>query len=113
MTAGARHEALMRMLVERAGRSAREAPGPPGGPPRLCTDAVAVGMDLALLELESETLANIDEAIARLKAGTYGVCSGCDEAISEARLQALPFATVCRDCQAERESGEAARAVPR
>jgi DnaK suppressor protein len=68
-----------------------------------------LGMDFAVMEMESETLRQIDEAIQRLDEGTYGVCSECDEAISEARLKALPFATVCRDCQAQREDDEAAR----
>lgn len=68
-----------------------------------------LGMDFALMEMESETLHQIDEAIQRLDEGTYGVCSDCDEKISEARLKALPFATVCRDCQAQREDDQAAR----
>ena len=71
-----------------------------------------LGMDFALMEMESETLRKIDEAIQRLEDGTYGICSECDETISEARLKALPFATVCRDCQAQREddAGRAQRA---
>ena len=68
-----------------------------------------LGMDFALMEMESETLRKIDEAIQRLQDGTYGVCGDCDESISEARLKALPFATVCRDCQAQREDDQAAR----
>ena len=68
-----------------------------------------LGMDFALMEMESETLRQIDEAIQRLDEGTYGVCSECDEKISEARLKALPFATACRDCQAQRETDQAAR----
>lgn len=68
-----------------------------------------LGMDFAVMEMESETLRQIDEAISRLDEGTYGLCIDCDEAISEARLKALPFATVCRDCQAQREDDEAVR----
>ena len=68
-----------------------------------------LGMDFALMEMESETLRQIDEAIQRLDEGTYGACSECDETIAEARLKALPFATVCRDCQAQREDDQAQR----
>ena len=68
-----------------------------------------LGMDFAVMEMESETLRQIDEAIQRLDEGTYGVCGDCDESISEARLKALPFATSCRDCQAQREDEQAAR----
>jgi RNA polymerase-binding transcription factor len=61
------------------------------------------GMDFALMEMESETLRRIDEAMLRLQAGTYGVCAECDTTIAEARLRALPFATLCRDCQEQTE----------
>ena len=66
------------------------------------------GMDYALMEMESETLRRIDEAILRLGGGTYGLCSDCGDKIAEARLEALPFAVTCRDCQ-EQEEGEAAQ----
>jgi DnaK suppressor protein len=68
-----------------------------------------LGMDFALMEMESETLRKIDEALLRLDEGTYGLCSECDESISEMRLKALPFATLCRDCQEQAEESEAAR----
>ena len=65
------------------------------------------GMDYALMEMESETLRRIDEAMLRLGGGTYGLCSDCGGKIAEARLEALPFAVTCRDCQ-EQEEGQAA-----
>jgi DnaK suppressor protein len=68
-----------------------------------------LGMDFALMEMESETLRKIDDALLRLEEGSYGVCSECDQAISEARLKALPFASLCRDCQEEAEDAEAQR----
>jgi DnaK suppressor protein len=68
-----------------------------------------LGMDFALMEMESGTLRKIDEALLRLEEGTYGQCRECDEAISEARLKALPFASLCRDCQEQAEESEAAR----
>ena len=66
-------------------------------------------MDVALLVMESETLKRIDDALRRLHAGSYGVCGSCEEPIAEARLQALPFAELCRSCQerAEAEDGTA------
>jgi DnaK suppressor protein len=68
-----------------------------------------LGMDFALMEMESETLRKIDEALLRLDEGTYGVCSECDESISEMRLKALPFASLCRGCQEQAEESDAAR----
>jgi RNA polymerase-binding transcription factor len=60
-------------------------------------------VELALMEMKSETLSKIDEAIQRLEGGTYGTCSECDNEISAARLKALPFATLCIACQEEEE----------
>ena len=68
-------------------------------------------MDFALLEMESTTLQRIDEALLRLEAGNYGTCAGCEEHIAEARLRALPFATLCRICQ-EAEEERDGRTVP-
>ena len=61
-------------------------------------------VDLALMQMKSETLKKIDQALMRLEEGTYGVCQECEAEIAPARLRALPFASLCRDCQAEAES---------
>jgi DnaK suppressor protein len=60
-------------------------------------------MDFALVEMECATLRRIDEALQRLEEGSYGVCADCGERIAEARLKALPFAVMCRDCQEHEE----------
>lgn len=60
-----------------------------------------------LAEVESRELANIEMALARLKQGTYGKCDGCDHNIPLARLQALPYATTCIECQREMEKSGA------
>jgi DnaK suppressor protein len=62
-----------------------------------------LGMDFALMEMESETLKKIDEALRRLEEVTYGDCAECGQKIAEPRLQALPFANTCRECQEHRE----------
>ncbi len=62
-------------------------------------------MDFALMQMKAESLGKIDEAIRRLEAGVYGVCAECGTEIAEARLKALPFATLCVSCQ-EREESE-------
>jgi DnaK suppressor protein len=61
-------------------------------------------VDLALMQMKSETLKKIDQALVRLEEGTYGHCQECDTEIPSARLRALPFAALCRDCQAETET---------
>src|SRR6478609_9438185 len=57
-----------------------------------------------LAELESKELAQIERALRRLKAGTYGKCEACSVTIPVARLNALPFSTLCVKCQREMES---------
>lgn len=47
----------------------------------------------------TEQLAEIDAALARLRAGTYGVCLDCGDPIQPRRLEAVPWASRCRDCQ--------------
>jgi len=63
-------------------------------------------IDFALMEMKSATLGKIDEAILRLEEGAYGVCAECGTDIAEARLKALPFATLCRNCQELQENRE-------
>ncbi len=60
-------------------------------------------VDFALMQMKSQTLAKIDEAIHRLEKGRYGVCTECGTEIAAARLKALPFAALCFDCQAAEE----------
>jgi DnaK suppressor protein len=61
-------------------------------------------VDLALMQMKSDTLKKIDQAIMRLENGSYGRCQECEHEIPAARLRALPFAVLCRDCQEEAES---------
>jgi phage/conjugal plasmid C-4 type zinc finger TraR family protein len=44
-------------------------------------------------------VAEIDAALARVEAGTYGLCEACGKPIPEARLEALPEATLCVSCK--------------
>jgi len=67
-------------------------------------------VDFALMQMKSETLLRIDDALHRLEAGRYGLCEDCAGEIPAPRLLALPFAVRCRTCQerveaASRESG--------
>jgi DnaK suppressor protein len=56
-----------------------------------------------LAEVESRELTNIEVALERMRTGEYGCCEGCGEGIPMARLQALPYATMCIQCQREAE----------
>jgi DnaK suppressor protein len=63
-------------------------------------------IEFALIQMKSETLNKINEALNRLEEGTYGNCFECGEEIAEARLRALPFAVRCKDCEEARETAE-------
>ena len=64
-------------------------------------------LEFALIQMKSETLNKVNDALARLANGDYGNCYDCGEEISEKRLRALPFAVLCRDCQEVKETAEA------
>ena len=55
--------------------------------------------DLALRDRADQQLVLVDEALARLEAGTFGTCVRCGDAIADERLEALPWAARCIECQ--------------
>ena len=63
-------------------------------------------IEFALIQMKSETLNKINEALRRLDEGTYGNCFECGDEIAQARLRALPFAVRCKDCEEARETAE-------
>jgi YteA family regulatory protein len=60
-------------------------------------------LDYSLEESSERLLAEIDAALKRIEEGTYGICSNCGKQIPEERLEALPWATLCIDCQRQQE----------
>lgn len=52
----------------------------------------------ALLIRAREARAEVDQALARLEQGTYGVCEGCAGSIAAGRLEALPAVRTCITC---------------
>jgi DnaK suppressor protein len=51
----------------------------------------------------AQELNQVNDALARLDAGEYGNCKSCGNPIGEARLEAMPFATLCIDCAEDAE----------
>jgi DnaK suppressor protein len=58
----------------------------------------------AVLEAAEGQRAQVRAALARIDAGTYGICTDCGNQISEARLQVRPEAARCIECQAKAEA---------
>ena len=61
--------------------------------------------DLALRDRAEQHLALVDAALARLDDGTFGTCLNCGRPIAPGRLEALPWAAHCIDCQATLDKG--------
>jgi len=59
----------------------------------------------SLTDAERSTLLQIDEALARIEEATYGSCQNCGLPMSEKRLNAVPWAPHCVDCQELAEKG--------
>lgn len=74
-------------------------------------DAAQDEISSKLAEVESRELAQIESAIERIRQGTYGVCEVCNGKIPLARLNALPYAKNCIECQRAAESGEASGTI--
>jgi DnaK suppressor protein len=61
--------------------------------------------DLALRDRATQHLTLVDAALARLDDGTFGTCLRCGRPIAPGRLEALPWASHCIECQAEIDRG--------
>jgi DnaK suppressor protein len=60
-------------------------------------------LGISLMEMRNRKRQSIDEALTRLNEGTYGICAECGIEISEKRLEAVPFAKLCVQCQSQQE----------
>lgn len=60
-------------------------------------------LNLAVLDRHLVEVREVEAALARLQAGSYGVCGECGEEIDYRRLRATPTAVRCHDCQARWE----------
>ena len=68
--------------------------------------------DLALRDRNQQHLELVDAALARLDAGTYGACASCGRPIAPERLEAIPWAAHCIDCQRTAGAGDASTPQP-
>jgi len=62
-------------------------------------------LDVSLEENAELVLREIDDALARIDAGTYGTCAVCGAPIPEERLDAVPYATLCLEDRRRQELG--------
>jgi RNA polymerase-binding transcription factor DksA len=70
--------------------------------------AVLAGIAQADIERDAQEISDIEAALHRLDAGTYGDCVACGTRIPAARLDAYPTAKRCRPCQQQHEQAHGA-----
>jgi DnaK suppressor protein len=97
-----RDELLMKLREDRSNLS-NTGPGSTGDAADAAFEAGSEEMASQLAEMDSREVEQIERALSRLKQGTYGVCESCGGKIALGRLNALPFCTMCIECQREME----------
>lgn len=89
----------------------------------LSDDGVKDSMDLSVMDVnkelafrlgdrESQMIADIDQALLRIKEGSYGICAHCNKPIDERRLEAVPTARYDAECQTKLEQAFSASDTP-
>jgi RNA polymerase-binding transcription factor DksA len=75
-------------------------------PPGEDTKEPSTGLDkeLALESNQEELFRAVNAALERMDAGTYGRCTVCGARISQTRLEAIPYAPYCLDCERNQEA---------
>lgn len=91
-------EALTRKLNQRLDEVVVQSE--PDDDAGLATLSFTTDLALSTLERERRELAEVESALARIKANEYGICENCGNSIAEPRLRALPWARLCIKCAA-------------
>ncbi|RJQ47463.1 MAG: hypothetical protein C4534_01130 [Gaiellales bacterium] len=65
--------------------------------------AIERDMDLSTEEKIREMIESVDTALAAIEDGSYGLCESCGETIPDGRLEIVPYATRCVECQRRQE----------
>jgi DnaK suppressor protein len=74
-------------------------------PADMAANAYTKELLMSMSTNDRQLLDSIDGALSRIEVGEYGYCDNCGEAIHEKRLEALPWAQHCVDCQELNEKG--------
>ncbi len=104
----ARLEAELREIDSRTARlneseRASELSSYEDHPADLASETFEREKDLAIGESVESLLNQVNNALEKIERGTFGVCDACGRPIKKARLQAIPFATLCVSCQDQLE----------
>lgn len=92
-----------REVEKQRGQQIQDLVQRPADPGDYATADVLMDLNLAEIDRDVKELRAVEHALARLKRGEYGVCQSCGKDIDPARLEALPTAVLCIDCQTRAE----------
>ncbi len=70
----------------------------------LGSDTLERDTELDLLTTESELLKKVERALKKIEKGEYGKCESCGKFIPRKRLEAIPYTTLCKECQEKEET---------
>lgn len=101
---GRRNELRKRLGTELADLGHRMSSSTGGDAADAAFGSAGEELSSQLAELEARELNQIERALVRLKQGTYGLCEVCSSKIPVARMNVLPYSTLCIKCQREAES---------
>jgi len=97
----AKREELLMAVDEAGGIVPRAGPGVGDLLDQASAD-VEADIGIRLRQSDADLVRAIDDALARARRGTFGICEGCKQPISTTRLEAVPWTPLCRACE-ERE----------
>ena len=94
------------LTVARAGT---ESPAPSSGGDKgdvvdHAAAAAEAEVQVRLRETDSKLLRAIEEALGRIERNAFGVCQACRKPISAARLDAVPWSRLCRECKEQQQA---------
>ena len=69
----------------------------------MAADTYERELSMNIVSSEQEILYQIDDALKRLDDGSFGVCQQCSQPIAMSRLKAVPYASLCIECQRSKE----------
>jgi DnaK suppressor protein len=73
-------------------------------PANMAASKTGSALQTRLKQTGGEVLRAIEDALARIRQGRFGICEKCGQAISKAHLEAVPWAHLCKDCKERQDS---------
>ena len=97
----------LKSIVQESSKSPRDASGDLSGytvhMADMAADTYDREMNVNIAASEQEILYQIDDALKRIDEGTFGICQQCSKPITMSRLKAVPYASLCIECQRAKE----------